>query len=57
MISDRRGGGVSRFLFFSDKGGERGWPISDFWLTSGEREVWTPQFLADTVRDQPLTKS
>ena len=35
----------------SDKGGQ---PISDIWLTRGGRGVWTPQFLAKLICEQPL---
>ena len=31
--------------------------ISDFWLTSGGRGVWTPPFLADIICEQPLSRS
>ena len=41
MISDKGGGGVSQFQIFSDNGGMRGRPISDF-SDKGVGGVWTP---------------
>ena len=48
------GGGVSRFLIFSDKGGEGG--VGPF-LTLADKGgggVWTPPFLAEVICEQPL---
>ena len=54
MISDKGGGRVSQFLIFSDKGGRRGKPISDFGLTRGGGGVGTPPFLADIISEHHL---
>ena len=54
MISDKGGRGGCQFQIFSDKGGRGGKPISDFRLTRGGGEVWTPPFLADIICEQPL---
>ena len=47
LIYAKGGGGVCRFMTFSDKGGDG---VGQLWLTRGGRGgVWTHPFLADVI--------
>ena len=47
MISDNGVKGDYQISDFLGHGGRGGRPFSDFQLTRGRGEVWTPPFLAD----------
>ena len=54
MISDKRGGGVSGFLIFSDMGGREVSQFLIFLLTRGGGGSGHPPILADIMCEQPL---